>query len=297
MKRILVPVDGSDIATKALDFGIERAKLHGAQLTIAFSMNIVQIAASSEEPADVTDPRPLLDALENEANAIFASAEERAKRAGVVAERAELEGSPASAILTEAQSICPDLIVMGTHGRRGFERFAVGSTAEDVIRASSVPVFVVPKRADKRRTGPLTRALVAVDGSPAAELALRFACDLARAEGTRVTLCGVIDEVDSRWDDLDRSEFLEVEKKKHAKRLLDESKALAQSLGADVATSLRQGKAADEILAAAAGAEADCIMMGTHGRAGIPRFILGSVAEGVLRASTVPVCAIRQRGA
>jgi nucleotide-binding universal stress UspA family protein len=297
MKRILVPVDGSDIATKALDFGIERAKLHGAQLTIAFSMNIVQIAASSEEPADVTDPRPLLDALEKEANAIFASAEERAKRAGVVAERAELEGSPASAILTEAQSICPDLIVMGTHGRRGFERFAVGSTAEDVIRASSVPVFVVPKRADKRRTGPLTRALVAVDGSPAAELALRFACDLARAEGTRVTLCGVIDEVDSRWDDLDRSEFLEVEKKKHAKRLLDESKALAQSLGADVATSLRQGKAADEILAAAAGAEADCIMMGTHGRAGIPRFILGSVAEGVLRASTVPVCAIRQRGA
>ena len=297
MKRILVPVDGSDIATKALDFGIERAKLHGAQLTIAFSMNIVQIAASSEEPADVTDPRPLLDALEKEANAIFASAEERAKRAGVVAERAELEGSPASAILTEAQSICPDLIVMGTHGRRGFERFAVGSTAEDVIRASSVPVFVVPKRADKRRTGPLARALVAVDGSPAAELALRFACDLARAEGTRVTLCGVIDEVDSRWDDLDRSEFLEVEKKKHAKRLLDESKALAQSLGADVATSLRQGKAADEILAAAAGAEADCIMMGTHGRAGIPRFILGSVAEGVLRASTVPVCAIRQRGA
>jgi len=297
MKRILVPVDGSDIATKALDFGIERAKLHGAQLTIAFSMNIVQIAASSEEPADVTDPRPLLDALEKEANAIFASAEERAKRAGVVAERAELEGSPASAILTEAQSICPDLIVMGTHGRRGFERFAVASTAEDVIRASSVPVFVVPKRADKRRTGPLTRALVAVDGSPAAELALRFACDLARAEGTRVTLCVVIDEVDSRWDDLDRSEFLEVEKKKHAKRLLDESKALAQSLGADVATSLRQGKAADEILAAAAGAEADCIMMGTHGRAGIPRFILGSVAEGVLRASTVPVCAIRQRGA
>jgi len=296
MKRILVPIDGSDIATKALDFAIERAKLHDAQLTIAFSMNVVQIAASSQEPADATDPGPLLDALRKEADAIFAAAGDRAKRAGVVAERADLEGSPASAILVEARSLSPDLIVMGTHGRRGFERFAVGSTAEDVIRASTVPVFVIPKRDGKRRTGPLTRALVAVDGSPGADLALRFACELARAEGTKLTLCAVIDEVDSRWDDLDRSEFLEIEKQKHAKRLLEESKALAQSLGADAATTLRQGKAAEEILTAAASAEADGIVMGTHGRAGIPRFILGSVAEGVLRASTLPVCTIRQTG-
>ena len=297
MKRILVPIDGSDIATRALDFAIERAKLQNARLTIAFSLNIVQIAGSSQEPADATDPRPLLDALDHEAEAIFAAAEERTKRAKVTADRAKLEGSPAAAILAESASIQPDLIVMGTHGRRGFERFAVGSTAEDVIRASGVPVFVVPKRADKRRTGPLTRALVAVDGSPAADLALRFACDLARAEKTRIVLCVVIDQSDSHWDDLDRSVFLEIEKEKHAKRLLDESKALAKSLGADAETTLRHGKAAEEILAAAAGAEADGIVMGTHGRAGIPRFILGSVAEGVLRSSTVPVCAIRQQGA
>ncbi len=295
IERVLAPIDGSDVANRALDFAVERAKLHGASVTVAFAVNRLSIAIATANPYGYTDPTPLLEALDEEAEAVLSAGEARVKQAGVAVERAKLEGLAAPAILTHARSMRADIIVVGTHGRRGFDRFAVGSTAEGVIRAASVPVFVVPQRAATQNPGALGRAVVAVDGSPAADLGLAFACELARDEHTHVTVCSVAESAGMHWEDLDRSVLLEREMEEKVARLLDERKKRAQSLGVEADTKLLRGDAAVAIVSLAAAEKADCIVVGTHGRAGIPRFVLGSVAEGILRSSSVPVCTLRHK--
>jgi nucleotide-binding universal stress UspA family protein len=117
--------------------------------------------------------------------------------------------------------------------------------------------------------------LVAVDDSPAAALAVRFACEIARVEKSRVTFCTV------------------AESEEKAKTFLDAAVAVADSFGIQAETVTRSGAPAGEIVSAASSVGADLIVMGTHGREGIAHFVLGSVAEGVLAAAEVPVCIVR----
>jgi nucleotide-binding universal stress UspA family protein len=295
-ERILVPVDGSGVSGKALEFAIERAKLHNSKITVAFAVNRLSVATATAAPYAYVDATPMLEALEAEAEAVLGSAESAVRAAGVASTRVKLDGPAGRAILTYARETNPDVIVMGTRGRRGFERLAIGSTAEEVVRASAVPVFVIPLRAvAAAQPGPLQHVLVAIDGSPAADDGLAFACDLAQREHARLTLCTVAEAAGMDWDGVDRDMFLEAEIEERARPLLERSRIRASSLGIDVNTDLRQGNAAAEIVASAQQAKADIIVVGTHGRAGIPRFILGSVAEGVLRTSTLPVCTVRDR--
>lgn len=296
MKRILAAIDGSQVASHALDFAITRAKLHDATLEIVYAVNRIAVAMASANPYGAgTDVLPLLDALDEEANSILTSAEQRAKAAGVRIERAQLDGQPAAAILDHVKSGGVDVVVMGTHGRRGLERFAVGSTAEGVLRGSTVPVFIVPQRADAAPITALERAIVAIDGSPASDEALMFASSVAEVEHTHLVLCTVIESPGPHGDELDSSALLNDEKAGAAAELLQRSLLKAQGQRIDAEAVQLRGQADAQIVGLAASTNADCIFTGTHGRAGIPRFLLGSVAEGILRSSTVPVCAIRHR--
>jgi len=295
LSRILVPVDGSELANAALTFAIERAKMRRAEITVAFAVNRIAVAVSTATPYTYADPTPLLEALDAEADAVLDAAESLVERAGIAVKRAKLDGSAPSAILQYAQEAPFGAIVMGSHGRRGFERFAVGSTAEGVIRAARVPVFVVSGRVvPAPKPGPVKRALVAVDGSPSSREALDLACELAREEQSRLMLCSVVEPA-PRSEELDRSVFLERESEEKAAQLLDEFRTHAALLGAKADIMLRHGDAVPEIVASAREVDADLIVMGTHGRGGIPRFILGSVAEGVLRSSPIPICTVRHR--
>lgn len=291
--RMLVAVDGSDIAGRALEFAIERAKIHGSHVTVAFAVNRIAVSAATANPYAYVDPLPLLQALDAEADAVLAAAEERVREAGLVSHREKLDGLPGQALLAYARRAKCDVIVMGTHGRTGLGRVAIGSTAEDVVRGAWVPVFTVSQRCAEVKPGPLTHLLVAVEGSPASEDALTLACKLASDERTKLTLCTVAEPAGFDWDDVDRDFFLEAEVEQRAKPLLERSRAHVTESGARADADLRQGPAVEEIVAAASDCGADCIVMGTHGRAGIPRFVLGSVAEGVLRSSKIPVCTIR----
>ena len=276
-ERILVPVDGL-IADRALDFAIERAKVYGAAITVVHVENPTAVDAGTSPSAD----------------AILQNAQAAVARTGVRCERAKLVGVPAPEILSLAQPTKTDLVVMGTHGRRGFERETLGSVAEDVIAASSVPVFVVPRPGDDApTTGRLAHLLATVDGSPASDSALRFACEIARIEGALLTLCTVVEPPQMRWGDRDRGVLLTNELLNKAQESLDAGRERASALGVNADTILAHGDAVSEILTAARSVKADCIVVGAHGRAGIPRFCLGSVAAGVLRSSAIPVCTVR----
>lgn len=293
LRNILVAVDGSVPSSGALDFALHRAKANGGELSIAYALNRGAIVARACGPYGAIDPYPLVKAVEEEAAAILASASARAAQEGVEATAILLDGPAASQLLNCAIHRAADAIVIGTHGRSGLSRLAFGSVAEGVLRASGVPTFVVPE--DAVVTTGLRTVLVAVDGSDASIDAACYALEIAAAERAEVVFCAVVDPQVVRWSrteyGYDPEHFI-TEMNHEAVALLDRTMADAEPYGVVTRPQLRYGKACREILEAAKDVGADLIVIGTHGRSGLGRLFLGSVAESVLRRSGVPVCAI-----
>ncbi|HEV8095236.1 MAG TPA: universal stress protein [Burkholderiales bacterium] len=150
-KRILVPVDGSPTSRNGLDEAAKIARESGSRLLLLHVIDDT-VAFSSPESAGVN---VVLDALRASGRSALAEAAEHARRAKLQAETALLEkatGRVADAIVDQAKRWRADLIVMGTHGRRGVNRLLLGSNAELVVRSSTIPVLLVPGEA-RRRTG------------------------------------------------------------------------------------------------------------------------------------------------
>ena len=150
-KRILVPVDGGSTSDKGLDEAAKLARGSGAQFLL---LHIVDdtVAFSSPEGAGVN---VVLDALRASGQEVLEKAAARARRARLQAKTVLVEnftGRVAEAIVEQAKRWRADLIVMGTHGRRGVNRLLLGSNAELVIRNSTVPVLLVPGQMKRSAT-------------------------------------------------------------------------------------------------------------------------------------------------
>lgn len=145
-ERILVPVDGSATANLGLTEAIKLAKLTGARLLL---MHAVDIAAVSITPDASAALPQLFDALRESGTALLAKARTSADVADVPAETRlvdTLAGRVSDLIVDTAKAWHADLIVIGTHGRRGLTRVLIGSDAEQVVRTASVPVLLVRAR-------------------------------------------------------------------------------------------------------------------------------------------------------
>ena len=137
-KKIMVATDGSTQVRKAIEAGIELAKLSRAKL---YALYVIVPAGFS--PRDFGWEKALRDFLKDEGEKAVSSVEDAGKNAAVEVEPVILEGDAADRILEFAESEGIDLIVMGTLGKTGLERFLLGSVAEKVVRHSKVPVMVV----------------------------------------------------------------------------------------------------------------------------------------------------------
>ncbi len=155
-KKILVPLDGSDLAEKVLPHVLALAKASGAEVTLAtvveFSMGIVGAKLEAFPQAALEQKA----ALRAEATVYLEKVQRDLKDQGVVATVAALEGDVASQIIAYAEQKGFDLIAMATHGRSGIDRFVMGSIAEKVVRSTVKPVLliraipVVPRPVDWR---------------------------------------------------------------------------------------------------------------------------------------------------
>ncbi len=143
-QKIIIATDGSKQVGKAIEAGVELAKLTGAKLYAVYV--IVQTGYS---PRDFGWEGSLREFLETEARKAVTSVEEAGKASGINVESVILEGYPADKILEFAEQEGMDLIVMGTLGRTGIDRFLMGSIAEKVVRHSKIPVMVVKGKTDK----------------------------------------------------------------------------------------------------------------------------------------------------
>lgn len=293
LQRILVPVDGSESAEKALTLALSLAQEHGAELMFCHAVDYAGIAAESAM-AGAVDLATTFTALDESAREILAGATVRAKATSVPSSAFKLEGRSATAIVTYSIERAVDAIVMGSRGLGGIPHLLLGSTAEGVLRAATVPVFVVHANS---HIGKLKTIAVAVDDSEPADAATAFATELAVHGSGRMAFINVIDSAVLHEQIAafgGYADALQSEWEAEAKALVDIAARNAKAAGITEAQGIVAfGSPGEELLARAKAHHADLIAIGTHGRRGLRRLMMGSVAEAVVRKSYVPVVVIR----
>jgi nucleotide-binding universal stress UspA family protein len=190
IRRILVPLDGSPIAERALPHAAAVARAFGAQVLL------LQVLAGERRlgrwPVDAADWR----LRRRETVAYLGMLVTRLKEAGLKARGEVAEGNVEETIVGEAIAKKADLVVVSTHGRGGFSEFGLGGTAAKVLVSAGVSVLVVRAKADPAVTPDLgfgyNRVLVAVDCSPRSDWALHLAARLARSSGAELLVAHVV---------------------------------------------------------------------------------------------------------
>lgn len=282
-ERILFPTDGSEGASEALDHVLAVAAEHDATVHLLYVADSTEVSTSRIRGE-------VIDALEEEGERVVAEAAERAQTHRVSTWTQVVQGEPYHAITEYAEVRDIDLIAMASHGRRGLERIFVGSTTERVLRRASVPVLVLPMEADAETTYPSRDVLVPTDGSEAAEAALSLGVEVTQVGGGALHLLTVIDA------DLFGARGSGAEGfRKEAESILEEAGREARAAGIEsVAETAEEGRSIYEtILEYIDEHEVDLVTVGTHGRTGVQRHLLGSVTEYLIRTSPIPVLVTR----
>ena len=149
-RRILVPIDGSPTSNRGLTEAIRLAQDQGAALRLVHVLDEFIVATGAETVVYLNNT---VDLLREAGEQILASAKSLVREAGLEAQTVVIEimgGRAADSIVAEAKAWGADLIVLGTHGRRGVGRLVMGSDAEEVVRTARVPVLLVRSDAESR---------------------------------------------------------------------------------------------------------------------------------------------------
>ena len=206
-----------------------------------------------------------------------------------------LVGIPEDSILEVAHSPDVALVAMGTHGKTGWDRLRLGSVAESTLRQAPCPVLTVRASVTSRtsinpRRLSLSRLLVAADFSASSKAALRAAAALAKRLNARVVLVHAAETSGSLQSGPLRVD--EPSQKRYAQQF---QKMISASRADEVITDkvVITGNPVEVILDQAKPRKADLIVVGTHGRRGMKRLMLGSVAEAVVRRASCPVFVVK----
>jgi nucleotide-binding universal stress UspA family protein len=269
MRRILVPLDGSETAEAILT--------HLDRLPIRHESEIVLFQALPLSPFE----------NDKEAEKYLRRVSSQLTNDGYRSRYLLRPGPPAEAILDAAAHEGASMIALSTHGRTGVARWVLGSVAEKVLQASPLPVLVArsfppPGSRGKHESLPIRSFLVPLDGSRLSLSALDPLAHLARGVDANVTLLHVTEPspYDGRWELTDET--------------LKEADQILRSACIPALVEHRKGDPGDQILKAIDDGAIDLVAMTTHGRSGPSRWVFGSVTAKVLRSASVPLLVIRQ---
>ena len=294
IKRILCPVDLSDVSSHTVDHAVLMARWYEAKITALHVSYPIVLPISDFAVATVAVPLALTEdefrAAREKVLDCFASA--KATDVDVVID----VGHPANSILSCSRTLPADLIVIGTHGIGGFDHLVLGSDTEKVLRKAGCPVLTVPPHARTTSALPFKRILCPIDFSDSSLAALEFAFSLAQEGDAELTILHVFDRLAE--DEPLTNRPISVPEY----RLEVEADFLAR-LHALVPDSVRtwcrpntriaHGKAYREILGIATEDRADLIVMGVHGRNALDLMLFGSTTNQVVRRATCPVLTLR----
>ena len=280
-RKILCPLDFSAGSQQALYAAMQLAVADDAELVLLHAWSIPTAAFATDLGVPASVVQPTLD----DATVELADAVQAATAAGVkhVTQKL-LVGAPEETILAVAREGA-DLLVIGTHGRTRISRILLGSVAEKVVRRAPCPVLTV--RPDSR-IGPYRDVLCPVDFSPESHRAMVLAAGLTPSAG--ITLMHVLEVRSSLGGDHTPRSAFEGEGKTEWLQLEAWAAELRTLTAVPVVTSTRVGSPGPEILLALEAQPApDLVVMGSHGRTGFARAMLGSIAETMVLHSRCPV--------
>lgn len=284
IRRILFPTDFSEGAARAFPRAVTLADEHDAELHL---LNVTGSHGETEPSLPVSR-----STLHEWLGAPVRTHGSDLDALSIVQNQVEGDAPPEEiTTYVEAQEI--DLVVMGTHGRRGAQRLLLGSVTEEVVRKASCPVLTVRTDAEETSSQGVRRILVPVDFSDASKMAVRHAKELAQPDEAQLDLLHVLEQVvyPSAYG-VDPAHLATQEVLGRVEKSLGD--IAREDAGYDrVQTSVKVGYAPLTILDYAEDNEIDLIVIATHGRTGFDRVLLGSVAERVIRRSPVPVFVVK----
>lgn len=304
IRTVLVPLDGSPFAEQALPWAAAIAGPARARLRL-----VLVHQSPSPPPADAATRRLYTRielSLRKAQRDYLAKVADRMRREhGVQVAKATLQGTPAPALARYVQETDPEIVVMTTHGEGGIRRAWLGSVADQLVRSLETPMLIVrPREDDEAAAGvaALQEILVALDGSARAEAALPPATTLALLLKAKLALVRVVQPVMPFTDPvrpfpLGFDEELTRLGRAQAQDYLDDVSERLNAAGVAASGAAVVGSSVFEAIQDAARAPGTgMIALATRGRGGLPRLVLGSVADKLVRGGELPVLVTRPKG-
>jgi nucleotide-binding universal stress UspA family protein len=294
--KILCPVDFSDNSQLALDYALSLAAQHSAKVSV---MHVLpKVLADPDVYPYLSDPVLPSGETRDRAFEQLGTFVHRALQRNVAVDVVLEDGDIVDEVVNKADKLPADLVVIGTHGRRGLARLLMGSVTERVLRHARRPVLSVSPNAAAPPTDrvPFEKVLCPIDFSPSSLEAFEYALSLAGNEGT-VTLLHVVEfYVDAAVGEAVAFDLDSV-RERHQEQAVEKLEATVPRDARDrtklETATLESGAAYKEILRIAEREASDAIVMGVMGRSASDLFFFGSTTNQVVRAAGCPVLTVR----
>ncbi len=295
--RILIPLDGSDYSAQVLGVVTPLAR------SLKASVHLLHIADTTVIPLDLeSGAEPYLARLIAEdvqhAQKYLPVVQKQLQDKGIETSFSAIEGEPVESILSVAADQHCDLIAMATHGRSGIARLVIGSVTEKVLNRSTVPLLLYrPKEGAPTAEEPIRTVCLSLDGTELSEQSLPLAQDLAARLGVPMVVARVAPTYLQVFDATDPvliTDALEA-MEREAQGYLKGIEERVSKTGTKVETRFIKGYAAPELVALSNSLPDSLVVMTSHGRSGIGRFVLGSVTDEIIRTSSRPVLVVRAK--
>ena len=286
--KILVAIDSSPSSEVVLKEVAARPWPNASTICV---INVLDLFAF---PSGVGGVGPVTDAEGRAAEALVEDAAKRLSREGLEVTTTVTEGYPPTSIVAYASEWGADFIVVGSHGHGGISRFLLGSVAQSVVRGAHCSVEIVRERTFEGRTG--MRILLATDGSDHSAVAAGSVASRPWPEGTEVkVVCSVkvVVPAGDPWFAAGEAGSLIEEHSRQARAYLDAGEKMMREAGLKASSSVLTDGAKASIVDEARDWAADLVVLGSHGRRGLNRILMGSVSEAVAMHAHCSVDVIR----
>jgi nucleotide-binding universal stress UspA family protein len=296
-KTILLPIDGSPLAARAVPYAQRLARAEDARLVPvrAHLPTDDNLSLRIDYPGMSRAERAQIDL--HDAQAEFQSNVDNLRASGSTVEPRFVEGAAANVISSTAHEVQASVVVMSTHGRGGFGRWLYGSVADEVLRRVSIPVLLVSAVCDRGwDEQPTKRILVPLDGSSLAAEILQPVADLASSlGGAEIMLLSVVERPGRENPDAEQQVgSATVPARTQATHYLETvASQVAASTPGSVTCRIAYCDAASTIATVGRESDVDAIALSTRGRGGVARLVFGSTATRALQLANVPVLVYR----
>lgn len=288
VERILLSTDGSEFSEGAIREAIRLAKKCSSSLSV---LSVLDVNAEFDAMAP-----QIIEKREKDAREHLEAVQARVRKEGLDCTTSVARGEDAyKEIVNQADRNKSTMIVMGRRGRTGLSRLMIGSVTARVIGHSPCNVLVVPKAARLE----FKSILIATDGSKYSAAAAAEAIGLAKRNGSSLTVISVVPSELTTPTDIDftvnQRELIAEKEMQNAEKNAKEVKDAAQKQGIEARAFVMTGKPSEAVIQLAREKKVDLIMLGSHGRTGVEKLLMGSVAERVIVLATCPVLVVKSK--